>query len=330
VTAVLEGDGDLATNVVLNDHAVNRGFENIDDMCHKFLALHLPSAGHLRLISSILRMNGEFERIGDHAVTIAREALQLSESPTNAARAAVVDMAGDTQTMLRHAIKAFNANDAELARKTMGMSARVQKAFDAVFRDLANEGETKPGSVHDLLVLSVVFSKLERVSARAENICEETLYAIAGESPPKRKFKILFLDETNSAQSRLAQAVGQKTAAERCTFDSMGRTAADDLYPGLAEFMEAHGLSVQERSARALPDDRDDLDDYDVIISLDGPVKSYIADQPFHSVFLTWDVGDLPGGADQANRVNIYHQMYRELTTRIRDLDERLRGERTV
>lgn len=327
--AVLEGDHDLANTVILNDHAVNRGFEDIDKMCHTFLAIHLPSAGHLRFVSSILRLNAELERIGDHAATIAREALQLSRPPSESFRGTVVTMAGDSQDMLRRAIKAFTVNDAELARKTIGISTRVKEAFDGVFRALAEESTHKPKNARDLLILSVIFSKLERVSARAENICEETLFAITGEMPPRKKFNILFLDEANNGQSRLAEAIGQKTASKTCNFDSMGREANSEFHPDLKDFMSAHGLSARQEAPKAVPSSINGVADYDVIISLLGPVKSYIPDQPFHTVFLNWDVGALPSETGRS-ATDSYLAMYRELTVRIRDLVERLRGEKVA
>ena len=45
------------------------------------LARHLPSAGHLRFVSSVLRIDLELERIGHYAATICREALQLEQRP---------------------------------------------------------------------------------------------------------------------------------------------------------------------------------------------------------------------------------------------------------
>ena len=328
VKAVLESDSDLANDVILDDNAVNRGFAEIDGMCHKFLALHLPSAGHLRLISSILRLNAELERIGDHAATIAREALQLSEPPGNSFRGTIVTMAGDSQNILRRAIKAFTVNDADLARQTIGISARVRKAFDEVFQELAEQSSKKPKQMRDLLILSVVFSKLERVSARAENICEETLFAITGEVPQPRKLNVLFLDEANGALSRIAEAVGAKVAHETCNFTSMGRKAGAKAVTGLDEFMDAHGLSGGNRPATALPKDGAGIAEFDVVISLEGTVQSYVPEQPFHTLFLNWDAGTLPAKVDPAHAVDAYYPVYRELTVRIRDLVERLRGER--
>ncbi len=328
VKAVLDGNSDLANDVILDDNAVNRGFEQIDSMCHRFLALHLPSAGHLRLISSLLRLNAELERIGDHATTIAREALQLSEPPENGFRGTIVTMASDSQNILRRAIKAFTVNDAELARQTIGVSARVRRAFDQVFQSLSEQSAKQPKRLRDLLILSVVFSKLERVSARAENICEETLFAITGESPARRKLNVLFIDEKNNCKSKLAEAVGNKTAADACDFSSMGSKPARTMPAKLAEFMSAHGLSGHDNPARPLPKDMADIAQFDMVIALEGSAKSYLPDQPFHTLFLNWDIGQLPTKIDDSNAVDVYYPIYRELTVRIRDLVERINGER--
>ena len=72
VRTVLSGDEDLAYRTILADERINREVRALDRLCHKFVAVHLPSAGPLRRISSIIRTNIQLERLGDYAVTISR------------------------------------------------------------------------------------------------------------------------------------------------------------------------------------------------------------------------------------------------------------------
>ncbi|HXK56011.1 MAG TPA: PhoU domain-containing protein, partial [Gammaproteobacteria bacterium] len=81
VQAFQTGEHALAHTTVIHDHPINRNMRAIDRLCHSFIAVHLPSAGNLRLISAVIRVSIELERIGDYAVTIAREAVQLSTQP---------------------------------------------------------------------------------------------------------------------------------------------------------------------------------------------------------------------------------------------------------
>ena len=51
VHALQTGNKKLAYATILNDHPINRTMREIDRLCHKFIAVHLPSGAHLRLLS---------------------------------------------------------------------------------------------------------------------------------------------------------------------------------------------------------------------------------------------------------------------------------------
>ena len=70
--AVKTGNERLAYRTILEDARINRDHRELNKQCYRFIALHLPSAGPLRLIEAIVRTNIQFERLGDYAVTICR------------------------------------------------------------------------------------------------------------------------------------------------------------------------------------------------------------------------------------------------------------------
>ncbi len=80
VEALLSRDVAAAAEIVLADHSINRATREVDALCHVFVARHLPSAGVLRTISSVLRLTVGLERVGDYAVTIGRETAQLDSA----------------------------------------------------------------------------------------------------------------------------------------------------------------------------------------------------------------------------------------------------------
>ena len=81
VHVLLGADHDKASACILGDLPINRAVRRLDRACHGFIAVHLPSAGYLRRASSVMRINTALERIGDYAVTICREAVQLPKTP---------------------------------------------------------------------------------------------------------------------------------------------------------------------------------------------------------------------------------------------------------
>lgn len=327
VQAALTGNKALANQTILRDHPINRKTREINRLCHAFLAIHLPTAGHLRLISSILRLVNELERIGDYAATIAREGLQLPHVPTGLLKQEVEELAQQAQTCLRQAMKSFNDKDIELARETKALAAQGKGRGDMAFEDLVKEGETPHEHIRYLFDTLILVGRLKRVCDRCKNICEETLFSVAGETKQSKTHRILFLDDENNCQSQIAAAVARKTFPNSGEYDSAGRRAGEDLSPGLFAFMEAHGLVLGPIETNALEPDAHKVSKYDVVVSLHGPVSAYLPGQPFRTVFLDWDVGAVPDGLGEEETTERYTELYRETTVRVRDLLETLRGE---
>ena len=71
VKALLEGDIKLAAAALRIDQEIDRKEREIESMCLKLLLQQQPVASDLRLISSVLKMITDIERIGDQASDIA-------------------------------------------------------------------------------------------------------------------------------------------------------------------------------------------------------------------------------------------------------------------
>src|SRR3989440_12970429 len=69
--ALIDRDGDLAQEVIERDRQVNAYDVEIDEKCVELLALHQPTAGDLRLLTTPLKIVTDLERVGDQAATIA-------------------------------------------------------------------------------------------------------------------------------------------------------------------------------------------------------------------------------------------------------------------
>ena len=64
-------DVKLATEVIQKDAAIDLEEVEIEEECLKLIALYQPVAADLRLLITILKVNGEVERIADLATDIA-------------------------------------------------------------------------------------------------------------------------------------------------------------------------------------------------------------------------------------------------------------------
>ncbi len=324
VHALLTGDRALAYETILSDHPINREIRGIDKACHAFVARHLPSAGHLRFVSSVLRLGVGLERIGDYATTICRESVQLSAPPSPTLARDIDLMADQSRGVLRQAMRAWNDGSADLARGTMGMVAQATAASRKVFDDLLREGEERQGPLNDLFAMLVIFNRLDRVIAQAKNICEETLFAVAGETKAPKRYRILFLDEKNDCASLLAEAYAKKAFPEAAACASAGWAPAESVEPRAQSFMDQRGLDTSALQPE-LPA-HEDLADYHVIISLGGDVRPHLPEIPFHTVIQEWDLGPCPEGMDQERAEQLFEEIYKEIASRLQELLETLRG----
>ncbi len=324
IHAVLTGNRQLAYATVLRDSRINRSTREIDRLCHSFIVRHLPSAGHLREMSATIRAVIQLERIGDYAVIISREGVQLSRPPEGAAGREVDLVSSHALRMLRQALAAFRESNESAARSTMEMGEQLEGKLDAIYGDLMDASE--PGQVSDLMAMFVIFSQVKRVIDQAKNICEETVFAATGEIRGERIHDVLFLDRDDSALGQMAVAIGRKTYGEIARYHSAGQSPAEALDPAMTAFMDSHGYDTSEMQPSAADLGHDGLAEYFVVVSLQGPISSYCESVPFHTSVLEWDIGELPHGGDEAEREGRYAEIYRELAVQVRDLAETLSG----
>ncbi len=327
VHALLSGDRGLAGETILADLPINREVRALDRQCHAFVARHLPSAGHLRFVSSVLRLNIELERVGDYAVSVCREGLRLSKPPSAAVRRDVELMADQSRRVLSQALRAWNEANVELARGTVAMADQAAGTFHKVFADLLQEGEEDRRPLQDLFALLAVFVRLARVVDQSKNICEETLFTVTGEIKPPKVYQVLFVDEKNDCYSQLAEAYARKAYPESGRYASAGWAVAEAVDPRCLDFMESNRFDTSRLEPTALDSNLDRLSAYHVIVSLGGDLRSHVSEIPYSTTVLEWDVGRDPLGTDQEGAEELLAQATRKIAEKVRRLMETLRGE---
>jgi phosphate transport system protein len=308
VQTLIARDRPAAYRIVLGDLPINREVRAIDRLCHAFVARHLPSAGHLRFVSSVLQMNVALERIGDYAVTIAREAVQLTDDPPAEIAAELSALSTEVCGILRKAMKAFANQDADLARTAKPLARKVDRSYGHMLHDLINKGVGRP--LADTYALLTVFSKLERVSDQAKNICEETLFELTGETKPPKRYRILFVDEDCTTLAPLAEALARKAFPQSGHYDCAGFAAGDGLSPELSALADEIGLDLSSVRPAALQTSREALEDYHVIVCLTPEAETHIPVVPYATVLLRWD---LPPVSAKSGLVSVGHQLADEI-----------------
>jgi phosphate transport system protein len=326
VEALLTNDRSLANQVILNDRIVNRETRVLDRLCHGFVVRHLPVGHHLRFISAVLRMDVALERVGDYAVTVCRHSLRCSGPPTDTIARDIELISQQARRSLSVALKSFHEDDVEGAHTALGLTYPVDTTHDKAFEDLVTAGEGHDLPVRDLFGYMRAVYVLLRVSDQAENIAQETLFSVAGETKNPKVYRILFVDEANDCRSLIAEAYARKSFAECGSFSSGGWDPADSIRPGVGSFLEDHGMAPEGLKPKRIPDLMTEPKHFHVVIGLDERVEEMIGEVPYKTVLLDWDMGPCPLGEDDPDAVRRLEDLYRQLATRLRDLMVILRG----
>lgn len=321
--ALRSNDKQLAYQTILRDQIANRLAQSIDQLCHAFVVRHSPSAGHLRFVSSVLRISIALERIGDYSVTIAREMVRLSQKLSERVIRDLDVSVGLTIQSLRQALKAFHESNPELARGTKKMASEQGCTFDIAFADLVDQGEEGLVPVRDLFAQIIVFNRLSRVCDQAKNICEETVFVALGEPKPPKEFRILFTDEGKDQVCRMAMAIAQGNYQGKAEFFAASLEPTGESPIGLNDFMAKRGHDLTQIEVGLLKKGDRTLSRFHVIIALEKGVAEALGKPPYNTVFLDWSSEISRPEDEEYDRAQL---TYETLFSKIADLMEILSG----
>ena len=178
--ALRNNDASLAQEVKAGDAVVNAMQLKIEDEAAIVIATQQPVARDLRELVTIFKLTGNLERIGDHAVHLAKAALKLAGDAPFRSMEHLERMAETGQEMIRAAVSAYLAQDAESARKAAAMDDRIDEEHKALTEEVLSLMKEQPSLVKKAMRLLNTSGQLERLGDHITNICEAILYMTEG------------------------------------------------------------------------------------------------------------------------------------------------------
>lgn len=182
IKALVDRESELAQQIIKSDDQINMLEIEIDEFSLKLLALRQPQAGDLRLITSIMKINNDLERIGDLAVNIAERTIELLKFPIVKPLIDIPRMADIAQGMLKDSLDAFVNGDSKLAKNVCERDDKVDNLNDQIFRELLTYMLQDPKTIERAVDLILVGRNLERIADHATNISEDVIYMVNGKT----------------------------------------------------------------------------------------------------------------------------------------------------
>ncbi len=176
IKALLEGNDELGQFVISREERVNELDLAIDGQCQRIFALTQPVAVDLRLLLAAMRMNSDFERIGDIAVNIAERVRALEDQEELIERVHALRMITTARTMLTEVINAFIHNDGMQARRIFDMEELVDELNRQTFYKLIDAMKSDPLLIEPGAHLMALLRHIERLADHATNIAENVIF----------------------------------------------------------------------------------------------------------------------------------------------------------
>lgn len=182
LTALLEADNDLATEVSERDIEVNKLEVEIDEECTHVLARRQPAASDLRLIVTVIKVITDLERIGDEAEKLGRFSRDITNDSedTLSYRKELRHLGELVKSMLHDSLDAFARLDVEAALSIAQRDEDVNREYETLERLLSTHLVEDPRQVSKLFKITWCARALERVGDHSVNICEYVVYLVKG------------------------------------------------------------------------------------------------------------------------------------------------------
>ena len=179
--AVEHQDIELAQLVVADDDRIDGRYLEVHQALITLLATQSPVATDLRLISSLLHVLKNVERMGDQCVNVCKVIpISGNEPPADEEMVRLIlTMGRHTRTLIAQAKRAFEERDAEMAQDLVRQDDVVDNLNRDCFRlalEIGDDADKREWAMTMLLAARAI----ERIGDNAVDIGEQVAFVVTG------------------------------------------------------------------------------------------------------------------------------------------------------
>lgn len=179
---MIKKDMKSTKKLIKNDDDIDILREYIRDRSIELMALKQPLARDLRYIYALCDISTELERIGDYAVNICSESLEIGEELFIKELIDIPIMKEICCEMLKDLWDALRNDDTKLAYEIAQKDKKIDELYERVRQDCLLIMHNDPqGNINQGMRLVFIARYLERIGDHITNICEKIIYAKNGE-----------------------------------------------------------------------------------------------------------------------------------------------------
>jgi len=177
--ALFERDIDAVQKINKIEKNIDIYYRQIESECATLMTLQAPVAQDLRLLSALMQLVRDLERIGDYAQDLSEMAAKLMKYSSHEVLPEIAQMSEHAQLMLATSLVALADLDPSAGERVKELDDIVDDAYDRLYDIIAFERDV-PGVVEPILLLGLTIRHLERMADHATNIGQRVTYIVTG------------------------------------------------------------------------------------------------------------------------------------------------------
>lgn len=180
ITSLKMLDVRLADKLMEGDRTIDLLEKEIDEDCLKIIVTRQPAATDLRFILSVMKINTDLERIGDLAVSIARQTKKIEGQAFIKPLIDIPRMSDIIVEMLKDSLDSITDKDSDKAQKVIERDDILDNLNEQIYRELTTVMAENPRTMSQAIALIRVSKSLERMGDHVTNIAEQAVFYIEG------------------------------------------------------------------------------------------------------------------------------------------------------
>lgn len=152
----------------------------IEENCHRILALQSPVARDLRMLVSAMRVTIDLENIGDLAESLAKRATNIARNTIVGNPSVLEPLSNLARDMVHRCLACFIAGDLDEATRLVADEKESDRLTKAGYAEIQRQMRDDPEHIGEYLQLHRALSGLEQICDLALAIAEEAVYAHKG------------------------------------------------------------------------------------------------------------------------------------------------------
>lgn len=183
VRAFTTHDRELAKEVIEADKKINEFEVKLEKKSLEIIALQQPVSTDLRRVITVLKATSDLERMGDHAVSIAKAAIRMKgEVRIPIVEEEIKKMGKEARRLVESSLDLYlNSGDIETAYEIAASDEIINEYYSKIQELTTEEIKKNPDSLIAGRDYFQVITYLERIGDYAKNICEWVVYLHTGD-----------------------------------------------------------------------------------------------------------------------------------------------------